>query len=303
MKKILSILALILVLTGCSAKSNEEDTIQIVSSYTIITDMLYQVGGDHIIVHNLVPSGSDPHEYEPLPNDIKKATDADIMFYNGLNLEQGEDGWFFKLANSVKKDLNKLYNLSEGIVPLYLNEGSTHAEQVNPHAYLNPNNGIIMAENIIKALVEYDPDNAADYQANGEAYLKKLNSIEEAYRVGLDSIDEASKVFVTSERAFQYMNKEYGLKEGYVWAIDTDESGSASQIKDLVNFLRNNNVKYLFVESNVDRRPMETVSKETGIPIYKTPVYSDEVGEKGSEVDTYEKLLNHNLEVILDGLK
>lgn len=303
MKKLMTVFLVLLLLVGCGSTKKENEKLTVIASYTIISDMLNQIGGDLIEVYNLVPTGTDPHEYEPLPNDIKHATDADLMFYNGLNLEGGESGWFFKLAKSVNKETSIIFDLSEGITPLYLHDGDTSDGLMNPHAYLNPNNGIIMVENALKVLVEHDPENQATYEANAQRYLDTLGAIEEKYRTSFESLDEKDRILVTSERAFQYMNLEYGLKEGFIWAIDTEELGTAAQIKALSTFIKENNVKVLFVESNVDRRPMETVSKETGVPIFKDTVYSDEIGVKGSEVDSYEKMLTHNLEVIMEGLQ
>src|SRR5690625_1143842 len=104
---------------------NSGDKLQVVSSFTIITDMVRVVGGDKIEVHNLVPTGTDPHEYEPLPEDIKKATDADILFYNGMNLEGGKDGWFAKLIDSVGQDESRVFSLTERVEPMYLRDEST----------------------------------------------------------------------------------------------------------------------------------------------------------------------------------
>ncbi|HZJ87442.1 MAG TPA: zinc ABC transporter substrate-binding protein [Erysipelothrix sp.] len=301
-KRLTLILIALLLLSGCAQEKIDDDTLVIVSSYTIITDMLQQIAEDKIVIYNLVPTGTDPHEYEPLPKDIKYVSDADLMFYNGVNLEGGENGWFFKLLKSVDKDIDQVINLSEGIEPLYLYEGNETEDMINPHAYLNPKNGIIMVENILNALVDKDPTNENFYKQNAQIYIEKLTTLENLYRDQFGSLNENDKTIVTSERAFQYMNKEYGIEEGYIWAIDTEETGTAAQIKELSNFIKEKDVKILFLESNVDTRPMETVSKETQVPIFKDKVFSDEIGKKGSEVDTYEKLLTHNLSVFMEGL-
>ncbi len=303
MKKLITLLLIsLLALTGCSKETVDEGSLVVVSSYTIITDMLHQIAGDKIVIHNLVPTGTDPHEYEPLPQDIKNASDADILFYNGVNLEGGESGWFFKLVRSVNKDLDRVVNLSEGIEPLYLYESDTSEDMINPHAYLNPKNGLIMVQNIVEKLIEVDEVNANYYKENAQVYIEKLTTLENLYRDQFGSLPQEDKVIVTSERAFQYMNKEYDIEEGFIWAVDTDETGTASQIKDLSRFIKEKDVEVLFLESNVDPRPMQTVSKETNVPIFKDKVYSDEIGQKGSAVDTYEKLLTHNLSVFMEGL-
>lgn len=290
---------ILLFLVGCTVDSRPNEKLQVVSSYGIITDMLYQIGQDKIEIHNLVPSGKDPHEYEPLPLDIKKASDADLLFYDGLNLE---NGWFFKLANSVNQEESALVNLSEGIKPLYLSD-EMHEGNINPHAYLDVNNGMIMVENIYRKLSDKDPINKSFYESNYHQYLSRLQEIDLKYRNEFNSLHDSDKVIVTSERAFQYMNHRYGLKEAYIWSVDTEGTGTVSQIKRLSEFIKKENVSILFIESNVDPRPMQTVSIETGVPIFEKVVYSDEIGTKDSQVDTYEKMLEHNLSVFIEGVK
>lgn len=289
---------------GASNEENAEDTdetLSVISSFSILTDIVEEIGGEHVDVHNLVPIGTDPHEYEPLPEDIKAATDADVMFYNGLNLEGGDNGWFFKLANSVNADEDRIYEAADGVEPMYLKDEEGN-EEVNPHAFISPKVGIIMAENVRDALTEELPEYEDYFEENAEEYLEQLNEIEADYAEQLGEIPEDDRVFIASEQAFQYMTNEYDLTEGYIWAIDTEEEGTPEQIQNAVKFVEENEPNVLFVESNVDTRPMETVSDETGVEIYDRPILSDEVGEKGEEGDTYAKYLEYNLDVIVDGL-
>lgn len=308
----LSIMMLVL-LSACgnngASKSEQDSTVdgseklKVVSTFTIISDIVRQIGQEHVDVHNLVPTGTDPHSYEPLPEDIKAATDADILFYNGLNLEGGEQGWFAKLVKSVGQDESHVFKLTEGVEPMYLHHENEEGriEEINPHAFMSPVVGIQMAEDTRDALIKVDPDHADDYKKNAEEYLVTLHDLDDEYRTKINAIPEEERILVTSERAFQYMAAEYGLKEGYIWAIDTDETGSSEQMKDLITFLKENKAPVLFLETNVDKRPMTTVSKESGVPIYGD-IYSDEIGEAGSEVDTYEKYLNFNIKQISEGL-
>src|SRR5690625_1221583 len=156
-----------------SANNNPESNgkLQVISSFTLIEDMVREIGGDLVEVYNMVPIGTDPHEYDPLPDDIKAATDADILFYNGLNLEGGDNGWFAKMMDSVGQDWDVAYNLSDGVEPLYLTSKDGKEEEINPHSFLDPNVGIQMAENVRDALIEINPDNKAVYEENAESYL------------------------------------------------------------------------------------------------------------------------------------
>lgn len=288
--------------TESTETENNGDKLQVVSSFTIITDMVKEVGGDKVEVHNLVPTGTDPHEYEPLPEDIKKATDADILFYNGMNLEGGKEGWFFKLIDSVGQDQSRVFSLTERVEPMYLQDEATREEEINPHSFIDPVVGIRMVEDMRDAFVEVDPDNKEYYEEQADAYLERLHAIDQDYEQKLGELPEENKILVTSECAFQYMLDRYDMGEECIWRVDTEENGSPEQITSLVQFIEENNVPVLFLESNVDPRPMETVSKESGVEIYEKPIYSDEIGNPGDEVDTYIKYLKYNIDIISDGL-
>src|SRR5690625_2138699 len=258
----------VFVLVACNEKStsnnegnsgNSEETIQVVTSFTLLEDMVKEIAGDRIEVHNLVPIGTDPHEYDPLPDDIKAATDADVLFYNGLNLEGGEHGWFAKMMDSVNQDWDVAFKVTEGIEPMYVTSSDGREEEINPHAFLDPVVGIQMAENTRDALTEIDPDNKEFYEENAETYINELRDIDEQYKTKINEIPEENRILITSEHAYQYMAKRYGLKEGFIWAIDTEENGSPEQITSLIKFIEEHNPPVLFVETNVDTRPMETV--------------------------------------------
>ncbi len=298
---LLSSLAVLLVLTACGqnkTSSDGSDALKVVTSFTIIQDLAREIGGEDVVIHNLVPTGTDPHEYEPLPDDIKKTTDADILFYNGLNLEGGKSGWFFKMIDSVGQKEENIFNLTERVEPMYIGGKDGRDEEINPHAFIDPAVGIKMAEDMRDAFIKKDPDRKENYQKRADEYIHRLQEIDKEYEEKINAIPEENRILVTSERAFQYMTSHYGLKEAYVWEIDTEENGSPQQIKSLVEFIKGNSVPILFIESNVDPRPMETVSQETGVSIAKKRIYSDEIGQPGEEVDTYMKYLKYNIDLI-----
>ncbi len=306
-KSILAVLMAVFVLTGCSQSKpkepaeNTDGKLKVVSSFSILSDIASEVGGDKVTVHNLVPTGTDPHEYEPLPEDNKAATDADVLLFNGLNLEGGDKGWFHKLMVTVKQPEDKIFEASVGVEPRFLGEGSAD-EEINPHAFLDPKVGIIMTKNVRDAFIKVDPENKATYEANADKYLAELDRIDKEYAEKIAEIPAEKRVFTASEHAFQYMTETYGLEHLYIWEIDTEELGTPEQIKTLIGELKEKQPAVVFVESNVETRPMEQVSKESGIPIYKEKIYSDELGKKGTPVDTYIKFLEHNIRLIHDGL-
>lgn len=294
--------ASVLLLAGCSgAPTGDDGKLKAVSSFSILSDIVREVGGDGVEVHNVVPVGNDPHEYEPKPEDSKATQDADVVFYNGLNLEGGDTGWVHKLLEATGRNGDDAVEAAAGVEPEYLGEEKGNAGQINPHAFLDPNVGMTMARNVHDGLVAADPEHAADYDANLDSYLGELQKIDGEYREKIGSIPEEDRVLVTSERAYQYVASRYGLREGFIWEIDTEEIGTPSQIKDAVAFIEKHDPPALFVESNVDPRPMETVSRETGKRIAGT-LYSDELGKQGSEGETYVGFLRSNIEKIHEGL-
>ncbi len=292
------------VLFSCGDK--QQDTpgnakLQVMASFSILSDMVAEIGGNKVAVHNLVPVGMAPHEYEPKPDDIKFASRADAIFYNGLNLEGGENGWLMKLAQSVGISSAKVFAVTDGIDPKYINDRKG-AREINPHAFISPKAGMVMAANIKDALISIDKANSAYYEERAQRYIAALRQLDDEYKNKIRSLPEADRVFMASEQAFQYLTSDYGLKEGFIWAIDTDKNGTPEQIKSAINFVQTNRPPVLFVESNVDRRPMETISESTGVPIFPAPILSDELGKPGKPGDTYLKYLQYNLDRIYNGL-
>ena len=294
-----------LMLTSCSSgdeqATDSTDTIQAVSTFTILSDIVAEVGGDHVTVHNIVPVGNDPHEYDSTPEDTKAMSDADVFFYNGLNLEGGENGWASRMVESVGLEDDRVVETTDGVEPMYLtDEESEHS--INPHAFLDPRVGMIMAENVADGLIDVNPDNADEYRQNLESFLEQLTDIDQRYQQEIGDLEEDRRVLVTSERAYQYMADSYDLLEGYIWAVDTDDIGTPDQMISAIDFVNEHKPPALFVESNVTPGPMETVSEETGVEIYAT-IFSDELAPEGEPGDTYLDFLEENLRNISEGLQ
>lgn len=308
MKKLLGYLSLAftLLLVACSpntgqTQSTDNGKLKVVVTNSILADMTKNIAGDLVDLHSIVPIGQDPHEYEPLAADIQKTTDADVIFYNGLNLETGGDAWFTKLIKTTNKVENKDYfAVSDGVKVIYL-EGQNQQGKEDPHAWLNVENGIIYAQNIAKTLMDKDPNNKEAYQKNLDTYVAKLSELDKTAKAAFAAIPAEKKLIVTSEGAFKYFSAAYNVPSAYIWEINTEEEGTPEQITTLVETLRKSKVPSLFIESSVDRRPMETVSKDTGIPIH-SEIFTDSVAEKGQEGDSYYAMMKWNLEKIAEGL-
>ena len=299
------LLVAIVGLVACSSQKSSSDSssskLNVVATNSIIADITKNIAGDKINLHSIVPVGQDPHEYEPLPEDVKKTSKADLIFYNGINLETGGNAWFTKLVENAQKKENKdYYAVSEGVDVIYL-EGQNEKGKEDPHAWLNLENGIIYAQNIAKRLIEKDPDNKATYEKNLKAYVDKLTALDKEAKEKFNNIPEEKKMIVTSEGCFKYFSKAYNVPSAYIWEINTEEEGTPDQIKSLVEKLRETKVPSLFVESSVDDRPMKTVSKDTNIPIY-AKIFTDSIAEKGEDGDSYYSMMKYNLDKISEGL-
>lgn len=297
-------LCAILGLAACQSNSKSAESngkLNVVVTNSILADMTKQVAGNKINLHSIVPVGKDPHEYEPLPEDVEKTTEADLIFYNGINLETGGNAWFTKLVKNANKKANKDYfAVSKGVDVIYL-EGKDEKGKEDPHAWLNLENGIIYVKNITKQLAAKDPDNKAYYEKNSKAYIEKLETLDKEAKTKFDAIDSSKKLIVTSEGCFKYFSKAYGVPSAYIWEINTEEEGTPDQITSLVEKLNKIRPSALFVESSVDERPMKSVSKETGIPIY-AKIFTDSIAKKGQNGDSYYSMMKWNLDKIAEGL-
>ena len=185
--------------SNANKDSNTSEKLKVVATNSIIADITKNIAGDKIDLHSIVPVGQDPHEYEPLPDDVKKTSQANLIFYNGINLETGGNAWFTKLVQNAKKEENKdYYAVSDGVDVIYL-EGQNEKGKEDPHAWLNLENGMIYAKNIAKQLSAKDPKNKDFYEANLKKYLEKLEALDKEAKQKFNNIPKEKKMIVTSE--------------------------------------------------------------------------------------------------------
>jgi iron/zinc/copper transport system substrate-binding protein len=302
---IMSILLLLLI-AACgkedeNATKDPNEKIQVIATYSIVYDIVKNVGGDRVEIHTLAPVGSNPHEYDPLPKDVQLTTDADAVFYNGLNLEAG-NSWFEKLlltANKGEKD-SPVFQMSEGVEPKYLTTKGKESEE-DPHAWLDIRNGIKYAENARDGLIKVDPEHADVYEKNAQEYIEKLETLHEESVSRYNEIPKEQRLLITSEGAFKYFSEAYDFEAAYIWEINSENQGSPEQVKSVVDFIRTKKDPVLFVETSIDPRSMETVSAETGVPIFGK-VFTDSIGKPGEDGDTYIKMMEWNIDTIFNGL-
>jgi manganese/iron transport system substrate-binding protein len=266
---------------------------KVVTSFTIIADMAREVAGDAAEVESITKPGAEIHGYEPTPKDIVKAQSADLVLWNGMNLEL----WFEKFFQNVKDVPSAV--LTEGIQPMGISEGP-YTGKPNPHAWMSPANAAVYVENIRKALVKMDPANEATSSANAATYTAKIKALDEPVRQKLSSIPEDQRWLVSSEGAFSYLCANYGLKQLYLWPINADAQGTPQQVQKVIDGVRSNKIPVLFSESTVSDKPAKQVSKETGAR-YGGVLYVDSLTDASGPAPTYLKLLETNADTIVKG--
>ena len=285
--KIMTALALGLLAMQANAK------FKVVTTFTVIQDIAQNVAGNAATVESITKPGAEIHEYEPTPKDIVKAQSADLILWNGLNLER----WFERFFQNIKD--KPAVVVTEGIQPLSIYEGP-YKDAPNPHAWMSPSNALIYIENIKNALVKYDPQNAAVYEKNAADYAQKIKQLDEPLRAKLAQIPEAQRWLVTSEGAFSYLAKDYNLKEGYLWPINAEQQGTPQQVRKVIDLVRKNNIPVVFSESTISAKPAQQVAKESGAK-YGGVLYVDSLSAKKGPVPTYIDLLNVTVSTIVKG--
>ena len=285
--KIMTALALGLFAMQANAK------FKVVTTFTVIQDIAQNVAGNAATVESITKPGAEIHEYEPTPKDIVKAQSADLILWNGLNLER----WFERFFQNIKD--KPAVVVTEGIQPLSIYEGP-YKDAPNPHAWMSPSNALIYIENIKNALVKYDPQNAAVYEKNAADYAQKIKQLDEPLRAKLAQIPEAQRWLVTSEGAFSYLAKDYNLIEGYLWPINAEQQGTPQQVRKVIDLVRKNNIPVVFSESTISAKPAQQVAKESGAK-YGGVLYVDSLSAKKGPVPTYIDLLNVTVSTIVKG--
>ncbi len=287
--KSLSVIALGLAALQAEAK------FKVVTTFTVIQDIAQNVAGDAATVESITKPGAEIHEYEPTPKDIVKAQSADLILWNGLNLER----WFERFFQNIKD--KPAVVVTEGITPLSIYEGP-YKDAPNPHAWMSPSNALIYVENIKNALVKYDPQNADTYQKNAAAYAEKIKQLDKPLREKLAQIPADQRWLVTSEGAFSYLAKDYDLKEGYLWPINAEQQGTPQQVRKLIDLVKKNHIPVAFSESTVSAKPAQQVAKESGAK-YGGVLYVDSLSAADGPVPTYIDLLNVTVSTIVKGFE
>jgi manganese transport system substrate-binding protein len=280
--------------TEQAVDGDRENKKKVVTTFTILADMARNVAGDQLIVESITRIGAEIHGYEPVPSDLTKAQDADLVLYNGMNLER----WFEPFYGNLKDVPSVL--LTEGIEPIPIAEGP-YQNKPNPHAWMSPRNALIYVENIRKAFVELDPENAETYNANAAAYSEQLKALDQQLQADLQRLPPQQRYLVSCEGAFSYLARDYELEEIYMWPINAEQQSTPKQIQAVIEAVKTNKVPTVFCESTVSNEGQKEVAKATNTR-FGGNLYVDSLSTEEGPVPTFLELLEYDARTITNGL-
>ena len=292
--------ALTLGLTACTAGSSapESDVGEggkpvVLTTFTVLADIAENVAGEHLDVASITKVGAEIHGYEPTPGDIRRASQADLVLDNGLNLEQ----WFEQFVG----DLDVPHAVvSEGVQELSIT-ADAYAGKPNPHAWMSPLNVQIYAQNMAEAFSDLDPDHTEDYHDQAEAYSTQLQEVQDELLADLSVLPKKKRALVTCEGAFSYLARDAELAEKFIWPVNAEAQATPGQITSAIEFVEANDVPAVFCESTVSPAPMERVVEATDAEFGGT-LYVDSLSEADGPVPTYLDLIRHDVSVITEAL-
>ncbi|WP_407070371.1 metal ABC transporter substrate-binding protein [Phyllobacterium endophyticum] len=277
-----------------SVPAMAKDKFKAVTTFTVIADIARNVAGDAAVVESITKPGAEIHNYQPTPGDIQKAQGAQLIIWNGLNLEL----WFEKFFANLE-DVPGVV-ASDGVKPMGIAEGP-YTGKPNPHAWMSPAAGMIYTDNIRDAFIKYDPANADTYKANAEAYKAKIKAAIDPIKSELAAIPAEKRWLVSSEGAFSYLARDFDLKELYLWPINADQQGTPQQVRKVIDAVRANKIGVVFSESTISPDPAKQVVRETGAK-YGGVLYVDSLTGPEGEVPTYIDLLRVTSSRVAQGL-
>ncbi|KGK79156.1 iron ABC transporter substrate-binding protein [Thalassobacter stenotrophicus] len=271
-----------------------DDKLKVVTTFTVIADMAANVAGDAAEVVSITKPGAEIHGYQPTPGDLRRAVDADLILWNGLNLEL----WFEQFLSNLG-DIPSV-TVSDGIEPIAIASGS-YQGKTNPHAWIGADAAMVYVDNIAAAMADADPDNAAIYTANAAAYKAEIEGVLAPLRAQLSGVEQDKRWLVTCEGAFSYLARDFGLQELYLWPMNTDAVGTPQQVRAVIDGVRANDIPVVFCESTVNTAPAEQVARETGAR-YGGVLFVDSLSEPDGPVPTYLDLLRVTSQTVVKGL-
>lgn len=288
MRRLLGLIGLLSIAVAFPARA--EERVNVVASFSILGDLVRNVGGDRVSVTTLVGPNSDVHVYSPTPADAKKLADAKLVFINGLGLE----GWLPRLVQSAGGKAS-IVTATAGIAPL------TQGSDADPHAWQSVANAIIYVGNIRDALVAADPASAEAFRGNADVYLAKLDAVDREVRAVVAQIPESRRRVISTHSAFGYFAVAYGVEFIAPVGVSTESEASARDIARIITQVRSAKIPAVFLENISDPRLIRRISAETGAKVGGT-LYSDSLTAEKGEAPTYIEMVRHNIKALTSAL-
>jgi zinc/manganese transport system substrate-binding protein len=287
--------ALGLILAG-SAQGASAEPVRVLVSFSVLEDIARKVGGNDVVVTSLIGPDANEHVFEPSPDQVRLLTRSRLFIVNGFGLE----GWRTRLIQSAQYR-GPVVIAADGITPLTTTETSETAASPDPHAWQDPRNGIVYAENITQALARIDPEHAEAYRRRFRDYRTALDALDRNVRDGLAAIPVEKRQVITTHDAFAYYGKAYGVAFMAPEGLSTESEPSAKSVAALIRQIRRQGIKALFLENISDPRLMEEIARETGATL-GPPLYSDALSGPNGPAPNYIRMIEYNTAALREGM-
>ena len=281
-------LVILILLNGFPIFAEEDGSLEIVTSFTILENLVSELGGSHVSVTNLVPRNSDAHIYSPKPSDSIAISNADLVIFNGLGFE----GWIFRLIKDSGKENNYLI-ASDGINLL------NQSNEIDPHAWQSFKNIRIYIDNISRELINLMPEHEKYLVLRRDDYLKKLSELEINLNDQLRHIPIHKRIVITGHDAFGYLGREFNIQFLAPLGLSLDAEASAEDVADIINQIKEKKVTALFLENINNPKLLKAISLESGIPIGGV-LYSDSLSKIDGPAGTYLEMMRHNVQSLIE---
>ncbi|MDR3325846.1 MAG: zinc ABC transporter substrate-binding protein [Rhodospirillaceae bacterium] len=269
--------------------------INVVTSFSVLADMVQQIGKSHVKVNSLIGPCEDPHVYEPKPSDLNILKHANLIFVNGLGLE----GWINRLFISSETN-GKIIIVSDGIHTI-TNNIAKNKTVIDPHAWNNVTNAIVYATNIERALIEADQDDADEIRLNSKFYIEQLRALDSWAKKEIDSIPMPSRKVITNHNSLSYLGDAYDITFLTFQGISSESEPTATQVASLIKQIRDEKVKAIFIENQSDSRLMTQIIKESNIKL-SGELYPEALSKQDGVAPTYIKAFIHNIKLLKAGM-
>ncbi len=280
---------------SCKRTSFEEETNKevILASFTVLADIIENVAKDEFVVKSITKPGVEVHGYQPTPSDLIKASKAFVFIDNGFGFEL----WAEKFVSNLQI---KRVTISNRLEPIFISE-DFYKGKPNPHAWISPKRGMIYVDIIVDSLSELKPSEAESFKNNGQIYKNKIAKIDKDFSLFINNLEKNNRYLVTCEGAFSYLTNDYGLKEAYLWPVNAESQITPKRMARTISLVKNKKIPSVFCESTVSNESQMVVASETGAN-FQGDLFVDSLSQDDESVNTYLKMLQHNLTLIKKGL-